>query len=335
MEGNLILNRLSKVIVGVLIILMVLYYIPLPYYITEPGTVEPLEPLVKVEQGYDEEGSFSLVTVYMSKANVYGLVRAGLSDDVRTFKQEEILSPNETDEEYNLEQLRNMDSAKNGAIITAYQKAGKPVNINYKGIYVMAVVPDYPADGKLRVGDLIEQVDGEVLDQQDEFLNLLAEKKVGDSVKFAIERNQKEMEVSLELKLLPSNKPGIGISPMQDLDLSTDPKIEIDSEEIGGPSAGLMFSLEIYNQLTEADLTKGYKIAGTGTIDEAGKVGAIGGIEQKVVAASDADSKIFFAPVDGDNYQDAVKKAEKIKTKMIIVPVETFDDAVEYLNQMD
>ncbi|MFP3361706.1 S16 family serine protease, partial [Planococcus sp. SIMBA_143] len=76
-----------------------------------------------------------------------------------------------------------------------------------------------------------------------------------------------------------------------------DPSIKINTDEIGGPSAGLMFSLEIYNQLTEEDWTKGYEIAGTGTINDEGEVGPIGGIKQKIVAADGSGAEIFFAPV--------------------------------------
>lgn len=72
--------------------------------------------------------------------------------------------------------------------------------------------------------------------------------------------------------------------------------MKINSHEIGAPSAGLMFTLEIYNQLVEEDLTKGHEIAGTGTINEKGEVGPIGGINQKVVVASDAGAEVFFAP---------------------------------------
>ncbi len=76
-----------------------------------------------------------------------------------------------------------------------------------------------------------------------------------------------------------------------------DPKVKIDSHEMRGPSAGLMFTLEIYNQLVDEDLTRGHEIAGTGTINEKGEIGPIGGIQQKVVlAASDAGAEVFFAP---------------------------------------
>jgi PDZ domain-containing protein len=99
-----------------------------------------------------------------------------------------------------------------------------------------------------------------------------------------------------------------------------------------------MFSLEIYNQLNKEDYTKGYQIAGTGTIDPDGTVGPIGGIEQKIVAADKAGAEIFFAPnVKGgkdSNYPAAVKTARDIHSKMKIVPVDTFDDAINYLNKL-
>lgn len=108
-----------------------------------------------------------------------------------------------------------------------------------------------------------------------------------------------------------------------------------------------MFSLEIYNQLTKNDLTKGHSIAGTGTIDPDGTVGRIGGIDKKVVAADNEGAEIFFAPDDEitpemkkaypniqSNYKEAVKAAKDIGTKMKIVPVKTFDDALNYLKAL-
>ena len=114
--------------------------------------------------------------------------------------------------------------------------------------------------------------------------------------------------------------------------------MKIDAHKIGGPSAGLMFTLEIYNQLVKEDITKGHEIAGTGTINEKGEVGPIGGISQKVVAAHNAGAEIFFAPNENgkekSNYKDAVKTAKDINTKMKIIPVDTLDDALMYLDKM-
>jgi Lon-like protease len=122
---------------------------------------------------------------------------------------------------------------------------------------------------------------------------------------------------------------------MTDKEIMTTPSVELDTKSIGGPSAGLMMALEIYNQLTEEDITKGHKIAGTGTINENGDVGVIGGISQKVVAADKEGIEIFFAPKEGGNYNKAIKTAKEIKSDMKIIPVETFDDAVNYLQTLN
>src|SRR5699024_7796773 len=89
---------------------------------------------------------------------------------------------------------------------------------------------------------------------------------------------------------------GIGIQLVTDQDVTVDQKVDVDSGKIGGPSAGLMFALALYNQLIEEDITKGYNIAGSGEIDEAGIVRRIGGIDKKVVAADRAGIDVFFAP---------------------------------------
>jgi Lon-like protease len=159
-------------------------------------------------------------------------------------------------------------------------------------------------------------------------------------VKITFERKGKKKTVQLALKPFPENpkRVGIGISLVTDSEIVTNPSVEIKSEEIGGPSAGLMFSLEIYDQLVEEDITKGYTIAGTGTINEKGEVGPIGGISQKIIAADKAGADIFFAPNEkgakDSNYQEALKTAKDIGTKMKIVPVDTFDDALRYLQTL-
>ncbi|WVE35935.1 S16 family serine protease, partial [Priestia megaterium] len=145
---------------------------------------------------------------------------------------------------------------------------------------------------------------------------------------------------TLKVKAFP-NEPkrvGLGIALETNQELEVKPGIHIDTEKIGGPSAGLMFSLEIYNQLVKEDMTKGHRVAGTGTINDKGEVGPIGGISQKIVAADKEGAEIFFAPNEkgaaGSNYREAVKTAKKINSDMKIVPVDSFSDAVTYLEKL-
>ncbi len=333
------MSRKRKIIYSVIATLVILYFIPLPYYVMMPGSAEPLEPFVEVEGGYAESGSLSLVTVLVSRANVYSLASAALRPYDEITKKEDLLVHGESDKEYDKRQQMEMDNAQDAAVINAYHKAGQPVEIVYKGVYVQSVAEGEAADGILKPGDLITEADGQALTAENQFIDLMATKKEGDTVDLTYVRDEKTKDVTIEVGMIEGSdkkeKPGIGIAYSHDRTVETTPEVKIDAEEIGGPSAGLMFSLEIYNQLSEEDITKGHNIAGTGTIDEKGNVGPIGGIDKKVVAADNAGAEVFFAPTGSDdNYKLAKKTAEDIGTDMEIVPVDSFDDALIYLEEM-
>jgi Lon-like protease len=343
MEGAT--NRMSRkksitlsIFAAILIMASALFY--LPYYVTKPGMAKELEPIVEVEGGYDEEGSFMLTTVRMGRANIYAYIIAKLSKYQEIFPVEDIRAEDESDEEYNIRQLHMMDNSKTAAIEVAYKKAGKPVEYAYKGVYVLRIMEGMPAEGKLMPGDLVFEVDGNEFKSSDDFIEYISSKKPGDTVELSYKRNGKTNSVKVPLKALDdgSDRPVVGIELVDDKAIDVEPEVTVQSDEIGGPSAGLMFSLEIYNQLTEEDLTKGYEIAGTGTMSPDGTVGRIGGIQQKVVAADKAGAEIFFAPSEkgakGSNYEEAMIAAEDINTKMKIVPVDTFDEAVSYLENL-
>lgn len=327
----------SFVVAAAIVMVSSFYY--LPYYVSKPGLAKELEPIIHVENGNDEKGSFMLTTVRMGRANIYAYALAKLSKYQELYPLEAIRQEDETDEEYNVRQLHLMASSKLYAIETAYKKANRPITYQYKGVFVLNVLPNMPADGKLKAGDRIFKVDENEFESSEQFIQYVSGKKEGEKVNFTIERNDETKEIALSLKKLPgTDKVGVGIGLVDDKEIDVNPNVTIESDDIGGPSAGFMFSLEIYNQLVKEDLTRGYRIAGTGTIDSNGNVGRIGGIEQKIVAADKADAEIFFAPNENgaadSNYRAAVKTAKDIKTKMKIVPIDTFDDAVKYLHKL-
>jgi Lon-like protease len=335
------------VIMTVFIVATSFYY--LPYYVTKPGSAHELDPIVKVKDGFDDKGEFMLTTVRMGKANIYAYLIASIKKYEYIYPVEEIRNPHESDEEYNLRQLQLMENSQNHAIEVAFKEANKPYHYNYKGIYVLNVYPSMPAADILKPGDRITAIDGQKFESSKQFIEYIENKKKGDSVEITYIRSDQEMIEMIPLKEFPDmpDKVGLGISLSDDKEIVTDPAVSLDTEEIGGPSAGLMFSLEIYNQLTEKDLTKGYSIAGTGTISENGEVGRIGGIEQKVIAADNAGAEYFLAPDETiseemkeknpgleSNYSAAKKTAEDIGTDMKVIPVKTFDDAVTFLQSL-
>jgi Lon-like protease len=322
------------------IFFLILSFYSLPYYVSKPGMAKELEPIIEVENGYDEEGSFMLTTIRMGKANVYTYLIASLSDYQEIYPLEAIRSEEESEEEYNVRQLHLMSSSKQSAIEVAYKNAGIPIEYQFKGVYVLNVVEDMPADGKLMPGDRVYKVDGIEFSSSEEFIEYVSEKAPGDEISLSYIRQDKEHEVVIKVQSFPDDKThvGVGIGLVDDKDLLVNPDVEINTEAIGGPSAGFMFSLEIYNQLVEEDLTRGYQIAGTGTISSTGKIGRIGGIKQKIVAADKAGAEIFFAPFEegakDSNYEEAVVTAKDIGTKMKIVPVDTFEEAIKYLEKL-
>ncbi|MGI2327309.1 SepM family pheromone-processing serine protease [Planococcus sp. YIM B11945] len=332
----------SLLVVAALAVFLSTYRLDL--YITKPGGAYELAPLVQVEGGdEDDEGSLSLMTVSMLTATPTLYVYAKFQDGYKILPPEQVRSPHESDEEYNIRQLKLMSDSQINALQTAFEKAGKPYEISNAGVFVMNVLEGGAADGILSPGDRIISIDGKKFTTMDEFVGYLTGQKDGQQVELVFERNDRDITETAKLAPLPTEpeRIGLGISFVEDKKISTTPEVEIDSEKIGGPSAGLMFTLEILNQLLDEDITKGYDVAGTGTMENGGKVGRIGGIDQKVIAADNDGVEIFFAPDDEaahgaeSNYALAKKTAEKIGTDMKVVPVKTVDDALAYLEELD
>ncbi|WHZ59709.1 SepM family pheromone-processing serine protease [Metabacillus hrfriensis] len=334
-------NKVVRAILIGVIIAAVLNFIKLPYYVTKPGMATELEPIIEVDGGYEEEGSFSLTTVGFGRANIFSYTLANILPYHELLPLEDVVQEGESDDDYLNRQMHMMESSQESAVSLAYEKAGKKVDYKFHGIYVMQVVDGMPSEGKLKAGDRIFKVDGKEFKTAEEFIAYVGQKKKGDKINVTYDRNGKEGKTEITAAEFPDNKKkvGIGISLVTDRELITDPEISLDTNNIGGPSAGLMMTLEIYNQLTKEDYTKGYNIAGTGTIDENGTVGPIGGISQKIVAADKSGAEIFLAPnqngIAASNYKEAAATAKDIETDMKIVPIDTFDDAVDYLKTLE
>ncbi|MED1794342.1 SepM family pheromone-processing serine protease [Brevibacillus nitrificans] len=316
------------------------FFVPTNYYITRPGSAIDLAPMIEVEGGKkDETGTFMLTTVRMGEANLAWYVYAQVSPDAELMQKELVVSQGESNEDFVKREQAVMDNSQKLAEAVAFKLAGYDVKVEKQGVWVMGTIDGFPAKKELKIGDVITSVDGVPTPEAKDLLQILSKKKAGDKVSIAYVRDGQEAKTMLTLVPLPESKSvGIGVRPDNKQNIVIPKKVNIASQGIGGPSAGLMMTLEIYDQLkTDADMTKGYKIAGTGTIALDGTVGRIGGINHKVVAADKAGADIFFAPQDtpgaDSNYEEALATAKRIGTKMRIVPVKTVNDAVAYLNE--
>ncbi|GAQ18821.1 Lon protease [Oceanobacillus picturae] len=334
----------KKQIITLIIVVVIAYFIAafkLPFYIYKPGGADALNPIVSVEEGYQSEGDMHLVTVSGGQATPIQYVWAKLLPHHQILPIEEVRPEGISDDEYMHAQLQMMENSQEASTVVAYEAADKEITIDYNGVYVVSVVEGMPAEGKLEMGDRIIGIDGVDVKEADDLISYVESKNADDTIEVEFVRDEETQfkEIQLQTFSDTENKIGIGIQLVTDRSVSVDPTIEFSSGSIGGPSAGLMFSLEIYDQLTEEDITRGYEIAGTGEIDYDGTVYRIGGIDKKVVAADKEGVDIFFAPNEegreDSNYQVASETAEEIGTDMKVVPIDTFKDALDYLEKLE
>ncbi|WP_246073025.1 SepM family pheromone-processing serine protease [Paenibacillus dokdonensis] len=325
---------------GIAVALLVVLMIPMPYYLYQPGDVEPLSPVITVENGHkSEQGNFYLTTVSTIKtSHLYYLIYGWFAPDTQ-IRKEKSVSGNLSEDEYDFLLRHMMTSSQQNAVIAGLRAAGEVVPVQNKGVFVTNVLPVSKAKGKISVGDIITEIDGKEMKKSADVIAYLSAKKAGESVNMVYLHEGKRQEQSFELTVInDQGKVGLGIQPEDEFDILPPRQVKINTRDIGGPSAGLMFSLEILNQVLPEDLTKGYQIAGTGTIDQEGNVGQIGGIRDKIVAAHDGKVDIFFCPADvqpGDtNAKDIMDEAKKRNYSIQIVPVRNNQEALHYLKQL-
>ncbi|MGG6311274.1 SepM family pheromone-processing serine protease [Paenibacillus macerans] len=324
-------------VLTIAVIVYVVVYMSTPYMINQPGTAESIKPMVSIKAGdAQEKGTFMLTTVSVSYANVWMLATARFHKHAEVVRKE----PERNDEEYETQQRYYMSSSQSNAIMAAYNKAGVKYDVVSEYVFIVGLSKENKPKGDFRSGDIIRQVNGRPVTRFEDLGTLLQGKKAGDLVPVQMERSGKTVEQEVELVDIKaadgSHKAGLGVTvgELRKVEAADqDKEVHFEDTRIGGPSAGLMFTLEIYNQLTTGDLSKGYRIAGTGTIAEDGTVGAIGGVQFKIVASDREKAEIFFVPEA--NYKDAKAKAEEIGSAMKLVPVKTLDDALDYLNTLE
>lgn len=313
-------------------IILTLCLIPVNDGLKAPGFTASVEPMIQLptEYRHDSKGKLFLTSVISQTPILFGeWLYAHLDNSIQLIPPEEIIPEDETQQSISEEHYQMLLNSEEIAIIVGLQLAGYTVDIHNDGISVIAILPTSLAVGVLQPDDIITGINSNpvfILEDLTMQLDLLIP---GATVNLTINRNGQTMDVSVTT-IASENAGGharIGISIVQHTSGYTLPfPIKIDAQKVlGGPSAGLMFTLGVYDILTQEDLTKGRIIAGTGTIDINGNVGAIGGVQQKIVAAERAGAEYFFSPKE--NYADAISTA----TRITVIKVETVQEALDFL----
>jgi PDZ domain-containing protein len=303
--------------------------VPVPYVSYRPGSTTDMlaetqgQERIQVSghQAYydDDGGSLRMTTVSVTPperdVSIFEALGAWLSDEQAVEPYLAVYDRGETDQQSDTEGEVDMVSSQDAAIAVALTELGYDLETH---LAILAVEPDMPADGKLEQGDEVLSVNGvEVTDagQVGEAV------RQGGDVDLVVRRDGKRREVTISPKDT-ADGPRIGVQVGPTYDFPFDVTVLIDPR-IGGPSAGLMFSLAIYDTLTPGPLTGGHDIAGTGEIRADGTVVPIGGIAQKVVGARNAGTDLFLVP--SPNCEEALGAP---RGDMRLVRVKTFEDAL-------
>ncbi len=298
----------TLIVAGVLFLalLALAMTLPVPYVILTPGpTYNTLSSVQQDNQdvqiiGLDGRtpnkttGNLNLTTVSFTgnKLTVFDALSAWLQGDEVVVPRSSLFPPGETTDQVTQQNTADFTESQDNAVAAAGCELGYPSKFG-----VISVLGNGAAHGKLRPQDQINTIDGQPANSQQRLLNLLTAEQPGSAVNVGISRAGKAQTVPITLgKPLQGRKgASIGIQPGPVCQLPFTVDLGL-GNQIGGPSAGLMFALGIMDKVGPTDLTNGRFIAGTGTIDPTGKVGPIGGIQLKMIAARRAGATIFLAP---------------------------------------
>lgn len=315
---------------SILILITAGLIVPLPFYLERPGTTVSLGACIDVEDdARGIEGDFLLTTINVSLATLVDGVRGIADDEMAVVPRRQLVPPGVESDEFFSRQRDLFASSADVAAAVGLEAAGYEVSVSGDGVQVVRILPGTPAAQVLRPGDVIRSIDGAAVAVETDLRDAIEGAKVGTPLRLQVQREGEVLDVEVAPELVQGT-PVIGILPQTlhpRVNLPVD--VEVATGPIGGPSAGLMIALTVYDKaLGDVDLAAGRIVAGTGSITQDGRVGPIGGVGLKVLAAETRGADIFLSPA-GD-YRSA-NEAVPSGSSLQIVSVETFEDARDAL----
>ncbi|MED7954487.1 PDZ domain-containing protein [Streptomyces sp. BE303] len=288
-------------------------------------------------ESFPASGHLNMTTVQVTGAkyepSLVNAVIGWLRDDVLVVPHDNVYPKGQTDAEAKQQNAEEFALSEDHARTAALKQLGIPMGSE---LIVQAVTAGAPAEGRLHAGDQIVAVDGTAVADPEGVAKAVTKRQPGEQVVFTVVPRVKEgsaepgVRTDITVPTVKSPDSGsamVGIRP--GLKHTYPFRIDIGLQDVGGPSAGLMFSLGIIDKLTPGDLTDGRFVAGTGTIDDNGAVGPIGGISMKLIAARDAGAEYFLTPA-----ANCAEAGKNTPDGLTLVKAETLDGALKSLEQI-
>jgi PDZ domain-containing protein len=331
-------RTLASILASVMLVLLFVAaaFLPVPYVLFSPGdTVDVLaetrgEEIVQVEghRRYETDGMLRMTTVAVTPVSrnisLAEALVAWFDGSSALYPRDVVYGPDQSADDVQTENSVQMVSSQDTAIAVALTELGYDLDPTTE---ILAVTKGAPARGVLKARDQVVSVDGRSVSDPESVSKAVQATKPGDEVEVVVRRggDRKTLSVPTKASEEDPDQAVIGVVVGQGYDFPFDVSVNI-SDKIGGPSAGLIFSLAVYDTLTPGSLTDGLDVAGTGTISPEGTVGPIGGIQQKIAGASASGAELFLVPPA--NCEAAVG-ADYDESQMVLVKARTMKSAVK------
>jgi Lon-like protease len=311
------------------VVALLLWLIPSDTYIFLPDRARPVAPIVNVAGGKDPKdgGGIYFVDIFVRKATLLERLWPGLREGAELVPASALLPPGTTEQERRQADRRDMSRSQEVAAAVALREAGYKVIARPNGVLVEQIDPSAPAAKQLQPGDVITSADEARVRVPADLRRAVGKHRPGENVTLVVRRGDGQRRLVVRTKTDPANpsRAIIGVIIDQAAFIKLPIRVRISAGNIGGPSAGLAFALDVLEELG-TDVDHGSRIAATGAIALDGTVEPIGGIRQKTIGVRRSGIDVFLVPA-GENAAEARKYAEGLR----IVPVRTFQQALRTL----
>jgi len=320
-------RAVGAIVLLLLVTLLILVRVPSGQYLLLPDIAHPVSPLVKVEGARTPAGAGSIyfLDVIERQASEFERLFPWLHPNGTLVPAGDILPPCSTAGEAEQAQLQAMSFSQHVAATVALRKLGYNVGVRPTGVVVSQLIGGTDAPCKLQPMDIVVAVDGKPTLTQTALHNALGRVEPGDVVRLRVRRGSKFLTVPIRT-VDEGGRALVGFVPEQAATFKLPVRVSIDAGNVGGPSAGLAFALEVMQKLGR-NVTHGHQVAATGEMELNGAVAPIGGVRQKVVDAHKANVQVLLVPA-GANAREARRYAPQ---GLRVIPVRTFDQALHAL----
>ena len=332
---NIRQKKLLVTTLSIFIVIGSLTFVKTDYYFMSPGPPYQWDIEYGNIENYEFDGNLFQLTVRRDEANALIYAWSYVNDSVDLYPREVILPKGVTPEELSQISIQNMKTSENVAIAVALTYLGYDIGSKGDGVSVVGILDDSPVKDKLQKGDLLNSINGEEISSATEFIATLRRYQIGDTVTIGVKRDfdgeRKNIEVQTKLieHVEYEGEPMVGFLATTVNERFDFPfEVDIKTGNVGGPSAGLMMALNVYNNLIPEDITNSLVVAGTGTIEIDGSVGPVGGIKQKVIAAKRAGAELILVP--NANFEEALPMATE---STAITAIDSFEEALKVISE--